>query len=376
MSPHQTGLHSALSGTRQASPPNTIGGVVNSKVTQALTLVGDKAAGHIQPAEAGNFKPLTAEQAAGNILGFIQRQLERDAANGATDEELESRLQAGLSGFNKGFNEARDRLEALSLLDDQVNSAIGKTYQLVTQGIDKLAQDHLGRTLSDTTRAPKTNDTAPGTTASRASYEYASAQSFRFELLTAEGDKVSIQANASHGETQFWRAADGSSSSASSSGVSYSLNITGELNEAEQAAINELLQQVNSLAESFFTDDISGAFEAALELGYDQTQIEGFALNLTRVDIQRVSSAYGHEPPAAGGLQQRLQPVGQFIKNVQEALNQASHFAEPYQLLLDMVDGLYADTELSGNRDGKRFADFLGELLGNSLATAGPASDS
>jgi hypothetical protein len=374
MSPSQTDLNSAVRAANQAPQLHSRPNVVNSKVTQALTLVSDKAAEQIGAPEVGKFKPLTAEQAAGNILGFIQRQIERDVADGATDEELESRLQAGLSGFNKGFNQARDRLEALSLLDDQVSASIGKTYDLVTNGIDQLAQEHLGRSLADAA-PPKTTQLSPSASASRTSYEYASAQSFRFELLTGEGDKVSIQANASHGETQFWRAEDGSSSSASSSSVSYNLNITGELNESERAAIDELLQQVNSLADSFFTGDISGAFESALALGYDQSQIEGFALNLTRVDIQRASSAYGKEAAAPNGLQQRLQPVGQFIKDAQEAFNKASEFAEPYKLLLDIVDGLYADTEAPGNRDGKRFADFIGELLNNSLTTNSPKED-
>ncbi|WP_041522410.1 DUF5610 domain-containing protein [Gilvimarinus agarilyticus] len=366
MTPHQTGLHSTLSATRQAAQLSAPDGVVNSKTTQALTLLGDKAAEHIQPAETGHFKPLTAEQAAGNILGFIQRQLERDAANGATGEALEARLQAGLSGFNKGFEEARERLEALSLLDKQVSSAINKTYELVTTGIDELAHEFLGYPLAETEAV--TAPTRPVTPPNHASYQYASAQSFRFELLTAEGDKVSIQANASHSDLQFWRDADGSGSRASSSSLDYQLNITGELNEAEQTAINNLVQQVNSLAESFFSGDIAGAFESALALGYDQAQIEGFALNLTRVDIQRANSAYGSQAPASSQLQERLQPVGQFIKDTQNAVAQANQFAEPYQLLLDIVNGLYADADLPGNRDGKRFSDFLDKVLANSFS--------
>ncbi|WP_049724014.1 DUF5610 domain-containing protein [Gilvimarinus polysaccharolyticus] len=366
MALNQTDLNSALRPSSQTLGLHSQTSVVHSTVTRALTLVGEKTAEQLGAPEIGTFKPLTAEQAAGNILGFIQRQIERDIANGATDEELEARLQAGLSGFNKGFNEARDRLEALSLLDGNVSASIGKTYDLVTSGIDQLAQDHLGRSLTDID-APKLSQIAPNTAPTQARYEYASAQSFRFELLTAEGDKVSIQANASRGETHFWRAEDGSSSSASSSSVSYSLNVTGELNDTEQTAINELLQQVNSLADSFFSGDIANAFASALELGYDRSQIEGFALNLTRVDIQRVSSAYDGNGSPPNSLQQSLQPVGQFINDAQEALNQADHFAEPHKLLLDIVDGLYGDAEAPGNQDGQSFADFIAELLDTAL---------
>jgi len=368
MTPNQTDLSSVLRSTGSAPALQSRATVVNSNVTQALTLVGENTAEQLNMRAPGKFKPLTAEQAASNILGFIQRQIERDVADGATEEELESRLQAGLSGFNKGFNQARDRLEALSLLDKQVSASIGKTYDLVTGGIGELAQQHLGRPLTEAVDTPKARDFADRVTPSQASYEYASAQSFRFELLTAEGDKVSIQADASRGETQFWRAEDGSRSNSSSSALNYSLNITGDLNEAEQASINELLQQVNALAEDFFTGDIAGAFESALQLGYDRTQIEGFALNLIRVDIQRASGAYGKEAAAPNDLQQRLQPVGQFIKDAQAAFNTAETFAEPYKLLLDIVNGLYADPEAPGNRDGKQFSDFLGDLLDQTAA--------
>lgn len=373
MTPHKADLNSALHSTSQAPQLHSRSSAVNSKLTQALTLVRDKATAHIGAPEPGKFKPLTAEQAAGNILGFIQRQIERDIANGASDEELESRLQAGLSGFKKGFNEAREQLEALSLLDANISASIGKTYDLVTGGIDQLAQQHLGKPLGELSNTPTTGQSNATANTTWGQYQYASAQSFRFDLQTREGDTVSIQANASHAESRSWRAADGSSSSASN--FNYQLNISGDLNEAEKAAIDELLQQIHSLADSFFSGDIASAYDAALELGYNHTQIEGFALNLTRVDIQRASSAYGSDTAAADGLQNRLQPVGQFLKDSQEVAGLASQFAEPYQLLMEIVEGLYGDTELPGNRDGKNFVDFVSELLDKQIAAHSEKTD-
>src|SRR5690606_29478577 len=60
--------------------------------------------------------PLTAEKVARNILGFIERRLQMDIAEGATPEQLQSRLDAGLAGFKKGFAEASEKLKALSML--------------------------------------------------------------------------------------------------------------------------------------------------------------------------------------------------------------------------------------------------------------------
>lgn len=361
MTPFKTDVN-ALRPAGQTTQPHLRASATNNKVTQALTLIHDRAATRISPAGAGTFKPLTAEQAAGNILGFIERQIHRDIANGATEAELQSRLEAGLSGFKKGFNEARERLAALNLLDRNVSAAIGKTYDLVTGGIDALAQTHLGRPLFDT--APlSASEPATAAIPSWTRYEYASMQSFRFELLTKEGDKVSIQATASQGETRFWRDEDGNTSTASSANISYNLSVTGDLSDAEKASINELLQQINLLAHDFFSGDIDRAFESALELGYDRGQIESFAFNLIRLDVQRANSAYGKQADAPNELQHRLRPLGQFIKNAHDVLNKASEFAEPHALVRSIVEGLYGDPEAPGNRDGKRFADFLSELL-------------
>src|SRR5690606_25252380 len=89
------------------------------------------------------FEPLTAEKVADNMLGFISRRLQMDVAEGATQEQLQSRLEAGLAGFKKGFAEASEQLKALSMLSPEIEQDIGKTYDLVTSGIDKLREQFI-----------------------------------------------------------------------------------------------------------------------------------------------------------------------------------------------------------------------------------------
>src|SRR5690625_7122319 len=120
MTPFKTDVN-ALRPAGQTTQPHLRASATNNKVTQALTLIHDRAATRISPAGAGTFKPLTAEQAAGNILGFIERQIHRDIANGATEAELLSRLEAGLSGFKKGFNYGRESLGVLYMMDCYVS---------------------------------------------------------------------------------------------------------------------------------------------------------------------------------------------------------------------------------------------------------------
>src|SRR5690606_16604038 len=150
---------------------------------------------------AGGIQPLTAEQAADNILGFIGRQLERDRAAGASAEELEARLQAGLRGFRQGFAEAREKLQALSMLSAEVEASIGKTHDLVLTGIDKLALSHLGHRLVEGSDDPVHVSPAGARAASlgggawHVDYRALQAQSFDFALTTRDGDRVSISAS-------------------------------------------------------------------------------------------------------------------------------------------------------------------------------------
>src|SRR6187431_1466302 len=122
--------------------------IVNRTLTLAYEKISSR--GQAASAEYETFEPLTAEKVAGNILGFIERRLQMDVAEGATQEELQARLEAGLSGFKKGFAEASEKLEALSLLNPEIKADIGKTYDLVLEGIDDLRSKFIQATEADT----------------------------------------------------------------------------------------------------------------------------------------------------------------------------------------------------------------------------------
>ncbi len=89
-------------------------------------------------------------EAASTILTFIGNRIEKDLAEGASLEEVESRLQAGLEGFIKGFTEASEQLEALGLLDGEDNPLkdnINGTYDSVLSGIENLREKFLDKNV-------------------------------------------------------------------------------------------------------------------------------------------------------------------------------------------------------------------------------------
>ncbi len=374
--------------------------IVNKTLTAAYEKISSR--GQVAKSEYETFEPLTAEKVAGNILGFIERRLQMDVADGATQEELQARLEAGLSGFKKGFAEASEKLEALSLLSPEIKADIGKTYDLVLEGVDELRKKFI-----ESADAPKTNSGAAASDSAAASqlkstaktkpateldvpdffpaakssyvgygnYEYGRAREFSFELTTRDGDKVTIKASSSEGlAVEAGRAERGNKSVGALSGSyssseSFSLSVEGDLSEEELGAINDLLGRVNDLAGQFFGGNLDNAFEQAMNLGYDQNQIGSFALNLAQAEIQQVTQAYQRVGPVATGddnkpnlLTDQLLPLGNFIKDLLDSLDRASIFDEPKLLVSEIAEKVTGEGEVE-EQQGKRFRDFMDQLL-------------
>jgi len=330
-------LESAMSELQ--TPQDVIQKALNRAYAQMSA--GFDSAGINSPA-AAEFEPLSAQQAAGNILGFIERRLALDVAEGASQEQLASRLDAGLEGFKKGFAEAEEQLEALGMLNEHVAQDIGHTYDLVTNGIDQLRE----RFLTDLVQEQPEEETpvydAGTLMASSSAYDFAQENTFSFSLTTADGDKVNITASAAEAySAQRSSDENGRSQSISfSNNQHFSLSVEGELDEGELEAINDLLGQVNDLASDFFAGDYDQAFKEALDIGYDATEITGFALRLTHTEVQRFSEAYTpdrNNSNSANTFAERMQPIGRFAQQFLAALESSSALGQPNSFVSDLL---------------------------------------
>lgn len=316
------------------------------------------------PEAAFDTGQLTSEKVAGNILGFIERRLALDKAGGASAEELTSRLEAGLKGFKQGFAEAQEQLKALDMLTPEIAADIGKTHDLVIAGIEDLREKFLGVSAEDVAERRR-EDTAElaRTTLAAGQHDYARANSFSFTLKTADGDTVTIDAKAvqslslSEAYSGDEKAQQGYSLSASySNGNAFDLSVEGELDEGELKAINELLGQVNNLADDFFAGDLDSAFDAALELGYNSEEITSYSLSLTQVEVQRVATAY--QAGAGRGVMSELGGGGQFAKDLLGAFDMASEFSEPLNLIKQITEQM-----AKMNGDSERLPSFVNRML-------------
>jgi hypothetical protein len=288
------------------------------------------------------------------VMNHIANRVSQAKENGASDDELGSMLEAARSGVETGFTQARDQIDALGKMEEGLASDIDAAEEGIYQGIDGVEEELFSsKEIDEGKEAP-----AP----IPQSIEYASTyqrtkNSFSFSLTTQEGDTVTI--NARSMSENYAEAMKGEGESVafdyyaleSSNRSGYSLQVEGDLSDEEMAAIEELMGQVNELADEFYNGDIGTAFDMAMELESDADQIAEFSLNLK----QRQVSAYeygSYSAPVASYAEPTLprgiaQPLSNFAEGLSNAYDTAQRFAEPRNLLDNLFEQMDAGPKLS-----------------------------
>ena len=311
---------------------------------------------------------ISSKQAAKNILGFISQRLRSDAANGAEPEELLQRLDEGLDGFIKGFNEAKDIIEGLGLLTPELSSEINDTFEQVTTGIEQLRERITEHVSPSENQLDGIGDINRGDNVSKLelSAQQSVSSSFSLALTTRDGDQVSIEI-ARSSESSFSGSLNSNGTQNSleisqqrSSSSSFNLNVIGELDADELAAINELLQGVDAIANDFYAGNFDQAFELASELQIDRDELSSLNLQLQKTTTTQALASYQtisqDERPLVGGSEQiQLSPsnqLEQLLNDIQGLIKKAHEFDHPLQLFNDLSSGveqIYQTSEKSEN---------------------------
>lgn len=306
----------------------------------------------------------SASTVAGNVLQFVAGRLATEAVNGASEERLSLLFDQALAGVQQGLGEAREALDALGQLSTTIDQGIDDAYHQIESGLDRLRQTYLPADEPESTVQPVQKTTEPAVSgalfaAHSQSTSYLSQQDFSFQVTTREGDVVSIQASALQAYHSFMARSEnnqgGRQTFAAVDGFEYyqhqqfQLAIEGELNQDERAAINDLLNDVFSLASDFYQGDLSTAFDKALSLGFDTSQLQNFALNLRSTEVQQVTETYQSVaglPSAAAGLK----PLADYADQLQQTyVKAANHFEHPVELLRELLtkaEDLFADEDI------------------------------
>lgn len=337
------------------------------------------------------------------IVSFIDAQLRRDIADGATPEELQSRLEAGLEGFLEGFGDAYAQLEAMGQLTPDVKYEVDQTQFQVLSAINGLAEE-LGlekpvqelppepvklvvedvveqtptpiapapsgleqtlqnplsieqqnqvsiiQSISQTLKYDTYEHLGKGSRSNNDSYKHsvAKSQSFDLTVRTRDGDTVKLTVNAKD-VSLLKLNASGEGAMAKHQSNALAFEVVGELDEGELKAINALLSETQKLSETFFNGDLDAAFKQALKLQMDGTELAAFALNLQKVELQTVEQTQRPNPELAAAVKET--GLQQYASKLLEQAKVAEHHGVRAEQLLKFLEVLERNAGKAGLND-------------------------
>ena len=200
----------------------------------------------------------------------------RDAlAQGDKADELAARIDGALDAASKHLAEQ-------GYSQDEIDAAVSRFRDRLSREIDSLASRNAPAAGGDAA----TTGTAQRIAVAEASREVRR-ERFSLDILTAEGDQVSIRFKSlSVTDAAVAQVSDGDSTStaAQASVISrgrFKVEVDGDLNDAERAAIGDLLDKVDGIARDFFGGDVQAAFAAASRVGLESDALSAFSLRLS-----------------------------------------------------------------------------------------------
>lgn len=317
-------------------------------------------ASEMKDLDANDYSP---EKVASRISDFVSQGLVQARSRGASDADLDRMYNAALSGIEKGFQEATEILEDLNMLTPEISATIDETKDLTFEALAGLA--------------PSNETTSTRQTSISAAERYSKAESFSLDVMTREGDKVSIRFNSEASQTASLGAySDGNASALSfglerSASSSYSFSVEGDLNEEELDALTEMIQDLNVIADDFYSGDVQDAFAKATEFEMDKSQFMNLNVTMTQSTSYSAVAAYEQVQQLDNPLGEGGRHLGQLVNNLDNLVaNPALGFLEDSSLFgADLLDTLihqdvrYKDSdEESQNRLDSNF-DFLRDLM-------------
>ena len=338
--------------------------------------------GKVEPTE-DNPLGFDYKTVAKNVLGFVTGYIKLAQSQGKDEKELQDLLGQARKGIDKGFGSARDELKGMSMLSEDLDKGIEKSYTLIQDELQKF-EDELFGVPSDEMSDEEATEAVSGSSQTQG-LGFSSSSQASLEITTKDGDKVSIRfdeqenwrlqqqnrysasgrkaveayGNKSHGENaSAQRSETGALHSGKSSGASgsssssiyysrtqgFSFSVEGDLDADELKSIGSLIDQVGSLSDSFFGGDLDGALKQAKELSLDDNELVGMSLSLKQSQAAALqqrseaakaasatdeapssgSTAQGEQASSTTDLGQFFAPFADYLARLQEMLAQAN----------------------------------------------------
>lgn len=329
---HTNNASDGQSARHEAKPSDVLNENVKRGIGQAT---GTSSAG----LQLGDKK--SAEDVATTMLDHVKRGLDQLRSGGADESRIQKRLEAAKEGIAKGYEQAEQQLKDMGLLNDDLKAEIAQGKNLINEGLEQLS---LGGNEGEI------NTKMPERIESQYSSQASQRNSMTLDLVTQDGDKVSLSFMQSSSSFSY-AAQEGHqiiTADGFEQGTLWQMDVVGNLDEGEQEALSGLLQSVEKLSNSFFSGDLGGALEQAMQLGFDGNELASMSLNLKQESFSSVSRAYNSVQPKlpTPELESLSSPLLAYNDDYLSALDQAKSFSDPEKLLNDLVDQLFPDDHL------------------------------
>jgi hypothetical protein len=287
-----------------------------------------------------------AQDVATTMLDHVQRGLDQLRSQGAGDERIQQRLEAAKEGIAKGYDQAEQQLKDMGLLNDELKAEIAQGRELIGVGLDKMASGQYTGNSNEVSLSTK----MPASEVNRYSSQASQKNSMSLELMTKDGDKISLSfmqssQSFSYAEQQGHQYIQ---AAGFEQGTEWQMDVMGSLDEGEQEALTNLLQNVEKLSKTFFSGDLGGALEQAMQLGFDGNELASMSLNLRQESFSSVSRAYNSVQPKlpTPELENLSSSLLGYNDDYLSALEQAKSFADPQTLLNSLVDQMFPDDQI------------------------------
>lgn len=288
----------------------------------------------------GKRDDFTPDKVADRVIGFIEQRLKSEAAAGADPAKLEGLLTQAREGVEKGFAEARKILDGMGVLTGKVAEDIDATYDKIQEGLNGLQSDYAGKSLDSTGNLVAV--------AARNERFAAQAETFDMQVTTRDGDRLRISiasASASWSQSSVAAASNGSSSALSTYSSSGSIQIgawqvqvDGELDDEERAALEDLFKQVQDISSDFYSGNLGGAFDRAMQLNMDGSQLASMSLQLTQTSVRQATDAYGAVAQQGGQAASAVNDsLLDYARGLLEALQTANKVSEDAKGTLEQL---------------------------------------
>jgi len=385
-----------------------------SQKTEVSYSFSSQAAEVSRPSPAESMQ--SPETSAQNILKFVDDRLKTLKAEGASPEEMKKALDDGLKGYQTGRDQAIDILKGYGMYEGPIKAGVEKTTDLVTKGIEALGKTYLGTgstAPAPTTPAPTTPaPTAPAPTApttpttgstpapttpapttpttpttpvddddeptntipsvSRYRAKLYTEQTLDLTVQTRDGDTITISIEAlqkMHVNGADWNGmtgfgglqGDGSLQSFKGMNSESTLfNVDGELDDAEKAALDDLVGSIMDLADSFYGGDMAEAMDKASQLSLDPAELSSMSLEMTQTQYMRASTAtyrdvagYGSDQSqnaqgtqrSGHGSSHGLGGLADYVKTLREMAEKASSMKNPKDFINELFAASFAQLD-------------------------------